>query len=94
MPRRGVYGAIKHQPHGKGYSMKNKFIARLTKDVEIKVSFESISAETGVKFSVYQVPTVLKAGERQFKTKEKALNWVALMENDYGVGTAMYIGKF
>jgi hypothetical protein len=73
--------------------MKNKFIARLTKDVEMKVSFESISAETGAKFAVYQVPTVLTAGKRVFKTKKSALNWVSLMDNDYGVGTAIYIGK-
>lgn len=62
--------------------------ATLTRAIAIRVHFESVDMQTGNTFAGYAVEDTLDPGPRRFRTKGNRDRWVALMNKEYGDGTA------
>ena len=64
------------------------YTATLTRTIDTQCTFESTDVITGNKLPEYQVPMILKAGPRRFKTKRRMLAWVELINREYGPDAA------
>jgi len=70
-----------------------KYLTEITRTIETFVTFTSIDVMSGNNIGSYETPYTLSAGKRQHKTKQKALNHVNLINEKYGEGTAVFLGK-
>lgn len=65
-----------------------RYYAQLLIDITEDVKFESIDAQTGVKFTEYTVPHTYTAGTRQFRRLRDAQRWVNDITTQYGTHAA------
>lgn len=68
-----------------------KYIAKLTKNIELEIPFTSTDVLTGNEIAHHTVPFTMSAGDRQFKRLKDCKAWIARMNKDYGTDTAIFI---
>lgn len=66
-----------------------KYTAILTKDIVENIRFTSTCILTGQEFAGYNVPSPMKAGPRGFKRLKDAKAWIARINAEHGLNTAV-----
>lgn len=68
--------------------MPKFYTAMLNRDIDMQVSFTSYDLQERHDFDSYSVPIIMRAGERRFKTKKAARQWVESLNAAHGENTA------